>query len=106
MALLTEAADCISAGTEPHDSAEYLDTNEAVAESLAAAIEENGPAFLRFALGVVERARVSAQVADEAGMPPEHYGRGPPDKGNASFDLAKRLLDILKARSAETVASK
>ncbi len=52
------------------DSAEYLKTEEDMAEYLNACMEEAGddPAFIARALGTIARARGMTQVAREAGV--------------------------------------
>ena len=50
------------------NSAEVLDTPEAIATYLEAAIEENNAALLTHALGVVARAHGMSKLADEAGV--------------------------------------
>lgn len=50
------------------NSAEILDTPEAIAAYLEAAIEEDNAALLTHALGVVARAHGMSKLADEAGV--------------------------------------
>ncbi|MBS7805328.1 putative addiction module antidote protein [Rhizobiales bacterium TNE-4] len=52
----------------PWDSAEVLDTPAAVAAYLEAALEEDDPALLTHALGVIARAQGMAKIAEEAGV--------------------------------------
>ena len=52
----------------PWDSAEVLDTPAAVAAYLEAALEEDDPALLTHALGVIARAQGMANIAEEAGV--------------------------------------
>ena len=56
--------------TTPCDSADYLNTEEDIAEYIAACMDEAGddPAFIAHALGVVARARNMAQLARDTGM--------------------------------------
>ena len=54
--------------TSPWDSAEVLDTPAAVAAYLEAALEEDDPALLTHALGVIARAQGMANIAEEAGV--------------------------------------
>ena len=54
--------------TSPRDSAEVLDTPAAVAAYLEAALEEDDPALLTHALGVIARAQGMAKIAEEAGV--------------------------------------
>jgi probable addiction module antidote protein len=50
------------------DSAEVLDTPEAIEEYLTAAFETDDPVFIARALGTVARARNVSQLAREIGM--------------------------------------
>lgn len=54
--------------TSPWDSAEVLDTPAAIAAYLEAALEEDDPALLTHALGVIARAQGMAKIAEEAGV--------------------------------------
>ncbi|WP_407522940.1 addiction module antidote protein [Methylobacterium oryzisoli] len=89
--------------TRPYDSAEYLDSDEAVAEYLAAAIEENDAALFRHALGVAARARGMTQIARETGLSRESLYRALSDEGNPSLDTALRVLKALNVRLTATV---
>jgi probable addiction module antidote protein len=91
--------------TRPYDSAEYLDTDEAVAEYLAAALEEGDAASLRHAIGVAARARSMTQIAREAGLSRESLYRALSDEGNPSLDTVMRVLKVLNVRLVATVAS-
>ena len=89
--------------TRPYDSAEYLGTDEAVAEYLAAAVEEGDAALFRHALGVVARARGRTQIAREAGLSRESLYRALSEDGNPSLDTALRVLKTLNVRLTATV---
>ncbi|WP_119272921.1 addiction module antidote protein [Taklimakanibacter deserti] len=54
--------------TAAWDSAEVLDTPEAIEEYLAAAFETDDPVFIAKALGVVARARNMSELARDVGM--------------------------------------
>lgn len=55
---------------KPYDSAHYLETEEAIAAFLEGIMEEGGDdsAYVTRALGVVARARMLTQLANDAGM--------------------------------------
>ena len=57
-------------GITPYDSADYLKTDEDIADYIAACMDEAGddPSFIAHALGVVARARNMAQLARDTGM--------------------------------------
>lgn len=50
------------------DAAEYLDSNEARAEYLSAAMETEDVAFIMDSIGVVARAMGMSQVAKDSGL--------------------------------------
>lgn len=84
--------------TQPYDSADYLDTKEAVAEYLSAAMEEGDAALFRTALGVAARACGMTQIAREAGLSRESLYRALSDDGNPSLDTALRVLKAMNIR--------
>ena len=89
--------------TQPYDSADYLDTDEAVAEYLAAAFEEGDAALLGHALGVAARAHGMTQIARETGLSRESLYRALSDEGNPSLDTTMRVLKALNLRLTTTV---
>ena len=54
--------------TTKWDSAEFLDTPEAVAAYIEAAFEDGDPAVIKNALGTVARAKGMTAIAQEAGV--------------------------------------
>lgn len=90
--------------TKPYDSAEFLDTDEAVAEYLAAAVEEGDAALFRHALGVVARARGMTQIARESGLSRESLYKALSDEGNPSLDTAMRVMKALNVKLTATAA--
>ena len=90
--------------TKPFDTAEYLASDEAIAEYLAAAIEEGDPALFRHALGVVARARGMTQIARDSGLSRESLYKALSDEGNPSLDTAMRVLKALNVRLTATTA--
>ena len=55
--------------TKPWDPAEFLDSDEAVAAYIDAALDDGDPALVAAALGDVARARGMSRIADETGCP-------------------------------------
>jgi|CZKY01.1.fsa_nt_gi probable addiction module antidote protein len=49
--------------TSPYDSAEYLDSAEAIKSYMEEALEKDDPAFIAKALGTIARARGMSQIA-------------------------------------------
>ena len=54
--------------TKPWDPAEFLDSDEAVAAYIDAALDDGDPALVAAALGDVARARGMSRIATETGM--------------------------------------
>jgi len=84
--------------TTPYDSAEYLDSPEAMAAYIDAVFEDGDPALLTHALGVVARARGMTQVAREAGLSRESLYRALGTGGNPEFATVVRVLKSLGLR--------
>ena len=54
--------------TTLYDTADYLDSPEAIAAYIEAAFEDGEPALITHALGVVARAKGMSQLARDAGV--------------------------------------
>ena len=80
------------------DSAEYLKTDEDIAQYLEAALEEDDPAFFAQALGVVARARGMTQVAKDAGVTREGLYKALSLDGNAEFATIYKVARALGVR--------
>lgn len=91
--------------TSPYDSAEFLDSDEAIAEYLAAAVQEGDAALFRRALGVAARARGMTEIARQTGLSRESLYRALSDEGNPSLDTALRVVSALNVCLTATVAS-
>ena len=86
------------------DSAEYLKTEEDLANYLDACMEEAGddPAFIAKALGTIARARGMTQVARDAGLSRESLYRALSGEGNPEFGT---ILKVVKALGLKLHAS-
>ncbi|WP_223519973.1 addiction module antidote protein [Pseudomonas sp. GL-B-19] len=86
------------------DSAEYLKTEEDMANYLDACMEEAGadPAFIAKALGTIARARGMSQVARDAGLSRESLYRALSGEGNPEFGT---ILKVVKALGLKLHAS-
>lgn len=86
------------------DSAEYLKTEEDMANFLDACMEEAGddPAFIAKALGTIARARGMTQVARDAGLSRESLYRALSGEGNPEFGT---ILKVVKALGLKLHAS-
>jgi probable addiction module antidote protein len=84
--------------TRPYDSAEYLDTPEAIAEYLTDALEDDDPGFIAKAIGTAARARGMSEIAREAGVSRENLYRALSGDTKPEFDTIRRVLDALGVR--------
>jgi probable addiction module antidote protein len=86
------------------DSAEYLKTEEDMANYLDACMEEAGddPAFIAKALGTIARAGSMTQVARDAGLSRESLYRALSGEGNPDFGT---ILKVVKSLGLKLHAS-
>ncbi len=87
--------------TRPFDPAEFLETDEAIAEYLTAALETDDAAFVADALGVVARAKGMAAIAETAGLGRESLYKALSENGNPEFAT---VLKVVKALGLHLVA--
>lgn len=86
--------------TTAYDSAEYLDSDEAIAAYIDEALESADPAHIAHALGLVARAKGMSEIARAAGVSREHLYRALKDTGNPEFATILRVLKALGLRLA------
>jgi probable addiction module antidote protein len=84
--------------TQPYDSADHLRTPEHVAAYLDAVLEENDPALLAHALGVVARAKGMTGVAEATGRSRAQLYRSRSEGGNPQLDTLMGVLGSLGLR--------
>ena len=84
--------------TAPYDSADYLDSPEAVAAYLDAVFEDGDPALIPHALGTVSRARGMSRIARETGLSRESLYRALSPEGNPEFSTVLRVMKVLGVR--------
>lgn len=90
--------------TEPFDAAEYLDSDEAVEEFIAAAFETGEPAFIAKSLGTVARARNMSKLARDTGMSRAALYKALSGEGNPEFGTILKVLDALGIKLSATLA--
>jgi len=90
--------------TTPYDSAEYLDTVEAVVAYIDEAFQTGDAGFIAHALGVAARARGMTQIAKAAGLSRESLYRALGDNGNPEFSTVLRVAKALGLRLAVEAA--
>jgi probable addiction module antidote protein len=84
--------------TFPFDAAEALDTPEAIAEFLTAALETNDPFYVAKAIGTVARARGMSDIARESGLSRENLYRSLNGETKTELDTIVRVLNALGIR--------
>lgn len=77
------------------DLAEYLKTDEDVANYLTLILEENDPAELAHALGVIARARGMTEVARASGLTREALYKALRPSAQPRFDTIARVCGAL-----------
>src|SRR5690606_36389138 len=75
----------------PFDAAEYLDSEEAIAEYLSAALEEEDPALFLAALADVAKARGMTQMAKDAGVGRESLYKALAPGAMPRYDIVLKL---------------
>ena len=84
------------------DSAEHLRTEEDIAAYLDAVLEENDPALVTHALGVIARAKGMTQIARETGLGRESLYKALSSEGHPEFAT---VLKVIKALGLQLHAS-
>jgi probable addiction module antidote protein len=90
--------------TKRFDPADYLTTDEALAEYITAALETGDPAFVADSLGIVARAKGMAKVARQAGVGRESLYKALRAKGNPEFATVLKVVDALGLRLTAAAA--
>ena len=80
------------------DAAEYLNSEEDIAEYLTTVLEENNPALLAAALGDIARARGMSQVAKDAGIAREALYKALRPGSEPRFETISRVCAALGVR--------
>lgn len=84
--------------TKTWDAAEYLDSAEAIAAYIEAALEDGDPAVITAALGDIARARGMSQLARDTGLAREALYRSLSENGNPEFATVMRVIKALGVR--------
>ena len=80
------------------DMAEHLKSEEDVAAYLSLVLEENDPAELAHALGVIARARGMTEIANASGMTREALYKALRPESKPRFDTISRVCNALGVR--------
>jgi probable addiction module antidote protein len=81
--------------TIPWDAAEYLKTEEDMANYLEAVLEESDTALLSAALGDIARAKGMTQIARETGLGRESLYKALSPDGNPAFSTVMKVVKAL-----------
>lgn len=85
-------------GLAPFEASDYLDSEEAIAEYLTAALENPDPEAFLVAVRDVAKARGIAQVAATAGLGRESLYKALKPGAHPRFETVRRLLGALGVR--------
>ncbi|MCL9846275.1 addiction module antidote protein [Ralstonia solanacearum] len=88
----------------PFDAAAYLDSEETIAEFLAAAMEDPNPDVFLAALGAVARARGIAKVAADAGLGRESLYKAISPGAHPRYETIQKIVRALGVRLNVTPA--
>ena len=77
------------------EASRYLDSEETIAEFLAAALEDENPDMFVSALGEVAKARGMTQIAKDAGLGRESLYKALMPGSKLRYETVRKLLDAL-----------
>ena len=77
------------------DILEYLDSEEAMAAYLNAALEEGDVSMISVALGDIARAKGMTKLSKETGVTRDGLYKALSQTGNPSFDLVQKVVNAL-----------
>ena len=79
----------------PFDAADYLDSEEVIAEYLTAALEDDNPNVFLVAVGDVAKARGLAQLAKDTGFGRERLSKALAPGAKPRYDTVLKLMRAL-----------
>jgi len=82
----------------PFDSSEYLDSEEVIAEYLAAAWEEPNPDVFLLAMANVAKARGMSKIAKASGLGRESLYKALAPGAKVRYETVRKILDSLGVR--------
>ena len=80
------------------DAAEYLDSEQAIAEYLTVVLEDNDASLLAAALGDIARARGMSEIAKQSGLTREALYKALRPNAHPRFDTISRVCAALGVR--------
>jgi probable addiction module antidote protein len=84
----------------PFDVAEYLDSDDAIAEYLTATLEDDNPDIFLAALGDVAKARGMTQIAEAAGLGRESLYKALSEGAHPRYETINAVLHALGVKFA------
>ena len=84
------------------DSAEYLDSEEAINAYMEGVLESGDTAFIAHSIGVIARARGMSQIAKKSGLSRESLYKALSGEGNPEFSTIIRVLQALELKFSIT----
>lgn len=84
------------------DAADHLETREAMAAYLEAALEDGDPALIVAALGDIARSKGMTQIARETGLGRESLYKALSNEGNPEFVTVLKVIQALGLRLRAT----
>lgn len=84
------------------DAAEFLDSEEVIAEYLAASLEGGNPDLFIQALGDVAKARGIAQVAEASGLGRESLYKALKPGSKLRYETVQKIVDALGVKLTVT----
>jgi probable addiction module antidote protein len=91
-----------TSASRPYDSAEYLDSDDAISAYIEEAMETDDPAFIAHALGTIARARGMSKIAKKAGLSRESLYKALGPDGNPEFGTVIRVMHALVLKFSVT----
>jgi probable addiction module antidote protein len=82
----------------PFDAADYLDSEELIAEYLSTAMEDESPDALLVALSAVARARGMTKIAEAAGLQRESLYKALSPGSHPRFETIAAVMRALNVR--------
>lgn len=82
-------------GFSKFDASEYLDSEEMIAEYLAAAIEDGNPDVFIAALGDIAKARGMAKIAEQSGLGRESLYKALKPGSKLRYETVQKIIAAL-----------
>lgn len=80
---------------QPFDAADYLDSEEAIAEYLTAVLEEDDTSAFLQALGTIARARSMTVIAEQTGMSRESLYKALHADAKPRYETIQKVISAL-----------